>query len=106
MRSTKSNSLVPSVAATSSRISAVMRSISAKRERIARGVKRRIATRRSGPCRGGSSVTTISVGWPGTDSEPSGPTGMTMSPCSFEKRSGCEATHWMSPCFVIAQNGS
>ena len=31
--------------------------------RTARGVKRALATRRIGPCRGGSSMTTISDGW-------------------------------------------
>ncbi len=52
-------------AAASSRISTAMRSISSWRDRIARGVKRGIATRRNGPWRGGSSVTTISVGCAG-----------------------------------------
>ena len=59
-----------------------------------------MATRRSGPCRGGSRVTTISIGCPG---EPFGPR---MSPCSFENRVGCDATSRMSACFVMAQNGS
>ena len=39
-----------------------MRSISGRRARTARGVKPGFATRRTGPCRGGSSMTTISDG--------------------------------------------
>ena len=99
MRSTKSNSSVPSATATSSSTSAAMRSISSCRDRIARGVRRRIPTRRSGPWRGGSSVTTISVGCAGAPVRPR------IRPCSFEKRTGCAAMSVMSACLVIAQNG-
>ena len=89
MRSTKSNSSPP-LAATGCRRGSrrAMRSISSWRDRMARGVNRRIATRRSGPCRGGSRVTTISIGWPALRAV--GPE--RCSPCSFEKRSGCDAT--------------
>ncbi len=99
MRSTKSNSSESSAAATSSTISTAMRSISSWRNRIARGVKRGMATLRKGPCRGGSSVTIISVG---CEFAPIGPS---MSPCAFENATGCDATATMSACFVIAQNG-
>ena len=69
--------------------------------RTARGVKRAFATRRIGPCFGGSSITTISDG--GIDRRRRG---ASVIPCALEKRSGCVAISRMSACFVIAQNGS
>ena len=77
-----------------------MASISSWRSRMARGVNRRMATRRRGPWRGGSRVTTISDGCEGV------PIGLRTRPCSFEKRCGCDAISTTSACFVIAQNGS
>ena len=74
--------------------------MSSLRALIARGVRRRMATRRSGPWRGGSRVTTISIGWP------IAPFGPIIRPCSLENRTGCDATSRMSACLVIAQNGS
>jgi len=79
--------------------STVMRSTSARCACSARGVKRRLATRRIGPCRGGSSVTTISDGIATASTLPR------MMPCALEKRTGCDATSTMSACLVIAQNG-
>ena len=98
MRSTKSNSPASGEAATSSRTSTAMRSISSWRERMARGVNRGMAVRRSGPWRGGSRVTTISMGWLGAPSLPR------MRPCWLENRSGWEDTSTMSACRVTAQN--
>ena len=77
-----------------------MRSMSARCSRTARGVKRPFATRRTGPWRGGSSMTTISDGGITT------PAGRSVIPCALEKRSGCFEISRMSACFVIAQNGS
>ena len=82
-------------------MSTAIRSMSSRRARTARGVNRAFATRRSGPCRGGSSITTISDG---------GNTGAgrarSVMPCALENRSGCFAISRMSACLVIAQNGS
>jgi hypothetical protein len=62
-------------------------------------VKRRLASRRIGPWRGGSSVTTISDG---TATAVGGPR---MIPSALEKRCGCAAICVMSACRVIAQKG-
>src|SRR5262249_31760989 len=99
IRSTKSHSPTAPPVAARSRISTAMRSMSGTCTRCARGVKRRLATRRSGPCRGGSSVTTISDGIATASAGPR------MIPCALEKRSGCDAISATSACFVIAQNG-
>ena len=64
-------------------------------------MKRLFTSLRIGPCRGGSSITTISDGGiAGASARRS------MIPCAFEKLSGCFDTCTMSACFVIAQNGS
>ena len=63
----------------------------------ARGVKRGMATRRNGPWRGGSSMTTISDGGAGAPGWPR------MRPWALENRSGWEAISVMSACLVMAQ---
>ena len=57
-----------------------MRSMSSRRSRTARGVNPAFATRRIGPCRGGSSMTTISDGGNTT------PAGRSVIPCALENR--------------------
>ena len=74
-----------------------MRSISSWRDRMARGVNRGMATRRSGPWRGGSSMTTISDGGAGAPGWPR------MRPWALENRSGWDAMSVMSACLVTAQ---
>jgi hypothetical protein len=101
MRSTKSSSPDAPEGAAASRISRAMRSMSVRRARTARGVKRTFATRRTGPCRGGSSRTTISDGEITAASAR-----RSVIPCALEKRSGCFEISMMSAYFVIAQNGS
>ena len=96
-RSTKSNSPSPEAARSSSTRTA-MRSISSWRSRMALGVKRGMATRRSGPCVGGSSMTTISEGGGGAPGWPR------MRPWALENRSGWAAMSMMSACLVTAQN--
>ena len=64
------------------------------------GVNRPFATRRTGPCFGGSSMTTISDGGITT------PARNSVMPLALENRCGCFAISKMSACLVIAQNGS
>ena len=78
----------------------VMWSISSSRERMARGVKRGIAARRNGPCRGGSRVTTMSDGCMPAPERPR------TRPPALEKRSGWAEISTMSACRVMAQNDS
>ena len=98
--STKSNSPEIPASATESMISTAMRSMSERRARTARGVKRRITTRRIGPCRGGSSIMTISGSVTAGASVRA-----SMTPWAFEKRRGFVEICTMSACFVMAQNG-
>ena len=100
-RSTKLHSPEAPPVAAWSRISTAMRSMSALRARSEARVKRALTSLRSGPCRGGSIMTTISDGGIG-----GAPARRSMIPCSFEKSSGSFDTCTMSACFVIAQNGS
>ena len=100
IRSTKSSSPTPPVGSAPSTISPAIRSMSSRRARTARGVNPALATRRIGPCLGGSSSTRIS------DGGSTKPAGRSVMPCALEKRSGCFETSSTSACFVIAQNGS
>ena len=80
-RSTKSSSPAPPAGSASSTISTAMRSMSSRRARTARGVNAALATRRIGPCLGGSSSTRIS------DGGSTKPAGRSVMPCALEKRS-------------------